>query len=199
MHLTLDGRPAAFGWSGCATLGDLARRAEEACAAGGRVLTALSADGKDLDLADRGAWSALTLADGPAELVLRTTPLVQLLAETLDEMKVHFPALRRELQAVAEGLRGGREAEALASLGRVVSLWQACLAVASDAGAALGRSADHADQLESLRAAVVPLDEALRRRDLALVADLCAYELPPVVDQWEAALEAWRALAADRA
>ena len=194
MHLTLDGRPAAFGWSGCATLGDLARRAEEACASGGRVLTALSADGQDLDLADRGAWSSRTL-EGLGEMALVTTPLVQLLGETLDEMRVHFPALRQELRAVAEGLRGGREAEALASLGKVISLWQACLAVASDAGTALGRSADHADQLEQLRAAIMPLDEALRRRDLVLVADLCAYELPPLVDRWEEVVTALRSAA----
>ncbi len=194
MHVTLDGRPAAFGWSGCATLGDLARRAEEVCASEGRVLTALSADAQALDLAERAAWSGRPLA-GLGELALSTTPLIQLLAETLDEMKAHFPALRQELQAVAEGLRAGREAQALASLGKVVGLWEACLSVASDAGTALGRAGDHADLLESLRAAILPLDEALRRRDLVLVADLCAYELPPLVDRWEELVSALRTAA----
>ena len=194
MHVTLDGQSAAFGWSGCATLGDLARRAEEACASRGQVLTGMHVDGKALDLSDRDAWAGLAL-DAGGELALSTTPLKRLLAETLDEMKAHFPILRRELEAVAEGLRGGQEAKALESLGRVVALWEACLAVASDAGSALGQTPAHADLLESLRAALSPLDEALRRRDLVLVADLCAYELPPLVDRWEELVGALRAAA----
>ncbi|GEM_PF-5275509 len=194
MRVTLDGLPAAFGWSGCASLGDLARRAEEACFPQGQILTALTADGQELDLGDREPWTSRPL-EGVEELALKTTRLARLLAETLDEMKQHFPALREELRKVAEGLRGGQEAKALESLGRVVTLWEACLAVASDAGAALGRTADHADQLEQLRGAILPLDEALRRRDLVLVADLCAYELPPLVDRWEEVLEALRVAA----
>ena len=196
MRVTLDGRPAAFGWSGCATLGDLARRAEEACALQGQVLSSLRADGQELDLGDREPWASRPLAPGLEEVALGTMPLARLLAETLDEMKAHFPALRSELQAVAEGLRGGRETQALQSLGRVVALWQACLTVATDAGAVLGRATDP-DGLEQLRAAILPLDEALRRRDLVLVADLCAYELPPLVDRWEELLGALRTAAGE--
>ena len=188
MHVTLDGTPAAFGWSGCATLGALLERAEAACRPQGLAIIGLTVGGEALDLADRPSWSSRDL-HADAEVAIRTLSLRLLAEETLDELRAHLPALRRDLEAAASCLRSGKEKEALEALDRVATLWQGCLEGADSAASALGARAALEPLLERLRMAIGPLDEALRRRDLVLVADLCAYELPPLVDQWEQALK----------
>lgn len=203
MHVTLDGSPAAFGWSGCATLGDLLARAEQACGSRGRLVVALDADGAGMDLAGRASWADRPL-DGIRSLAFMTSTLGGLLVSTLDELNGHFPVLRQELEAAAEALRAGQEPRAMEALGKVVSLWEACLVVARDTSTALRvdparvRVGEEAlsDRVARLGAAIAPLDEALRRKDLVLVADLCAYEIPPLVGQWEEAVGVLRALAA---
>ena len=203
MHVTLDGSPAAFGWSGCATLGELLARAEQACGARGRVVTGLEADGAGLDLAARASWAGRPLA-GLQALSFTTAEVDTSLAATLDELEAHFPALRRELETAAEALRAGQDARAMEALAGVVELWEACLAVAQGTSVALRldlaqvRVGEEAlsDRVARLGAAIAPLDEALRRKDLVLVADLCAYEIPPLVAQWEEAVGVLRDLVA---
>lgn len=199
MRVTLDGAPAAFGWSGCATVGEVVARAGQALALQERVVSSMDLDGAPADLQDPSAWSSRP-ADAVGVLALGSAPLSGLILETLDELRSHFPPMRKELESAASSLRSGREAQALESLARIASLWEACLSVGRDVTAGLVPEGDRTleDQLERLRAAVAPLEEALRRKDYALVADLCAYELPSVVDQWEAAIASWRALAAAR-
>lgn len=203
MQVTLDGAPAAFGWSGAATLGDVMARAEAVCAASGRVVVGLAVDGASLDMSAREAWGDRALEPALA-LAIATVPLRDLLVSTLDELREHFPVMTDRLQVAAASAQTGREGQAMTALAEVMDLWMACLSVVGDAGAALG--ADLAavpvgterlsDRLARLQAAVAPLDEALRRKDLVLVGDLCAYELPPLVPQWEETVLALRALAA---
>lgn len=197
MQVNLDGSPAAFGWSGLATVGEVVERADKALALKERVVSALEIDGEGADLSDPASWSSRP-TDGVKVLDLSSRTLAALVVDTLDELKAHFPRLRDELKTAAAALRSGREAEALSALARAVALWEACLAVGRDVTRGFAPEGDLSlqEQLEGLRAAIAPLEEALRRRDLALVADLCAYELPPVVDRWEEALAAWRDLAA---
>jgi hypothetical protein len=202
MHVTLDGSPAAFGWSGCATLGELLARAEQACGSQGRVVTGLEADGVGLDLAARTFWTGRPLAEVQA-LSFTTEAVDPSLVATLDELKAHFPVLLRELEAAVEALRAGQEARAMEAMAGVAELWEACLAVAQGTVVALRvdlaqvRVGEEAlsDRVARLGAAIAPLDEALRRKDLVLVADLCAYEIPPLVAQWEEAVGVLRALA----
>ncbi len=203
MRVTLDGSPAAFGWSGCATLGELLARAEQACGSQGREVTGLEADGAALDLADRAAWAGRSL-EGVGALAFSTAAVDRSLLATLDELTAHFPTLRRELEAAAEALRAGQEARAMEAMAGVIELWAACLAVAQGTGAALRLDLSEvrvgqealSDRVARLGATIAPLDEALRRRDLVLVADLCAYELPPLVAQWEEAVGVLRDLVA---
>ena len=197
MRVTLDGTPAAFGWSGCATLGELTLRARQTCGEGGRALVRLCADGVEVDAADPRAL-ARPLA-GISELALETLPLARLVAETLEELETHFPLLRETLETAAVQLREGKEVQALESVRQATTLWQVSIDVSQEAAKALGGGDPGlADRLERLRAAMAPLDEALKRRDFVLVADLCAYELPPLVDQWAEAVAALRRDAAAR-
>ena len=200
LRVLLDDSPADFDCSGLLTLGDLLQRTEENVP--GRVVTGISADGEELDLAERPDWAGRRL-EGLEPLAFQTAALPELVPEILEELQGHFPVLRETLERASEALRSGREGEAMEALGQVVVLWQVCLQVVGDATSALGVQLESvtvgaetlARRVERLRLAATPLEEALRRGDLVLVGDLCAYEMPPLVDQWEEAVQALRTLA----
>jgi len=194
MNIVVNGdrRPELEAAAAGVDAGTALERAGAELSRAGELVVRVVVDGEDLTGQDRGTWGARR---DVAELRLETQPPRALLAGSLRVSREWLPPLRTELGGCAERFRMGEDAQAIASLIRVVEGLRLLFVGVGQiqrlaAGQGLFAGTGLSEHVVSDFQGEIPrlLDEIIQAqegRDWILLADLLEYDVMDRLAQWE--------------
>lgn len=193
MRVTLDDQPCTFNANNVhdalAQAADLARDQD-------RLIVEVIVDGTpwgDRELADDEATAVAA-----REVNLVTASSRDLVAQTFDDAGGALNDIDRLHKDAAEFLQVDQRPAAMQSLAEAIGVWQSVREAVSKGADVVGidladvRTADGSamDAIGQLNEHLTGLRDALVQDDGVAIADTLLYELPEVVDQWRAVLDA---------
>ena len=172
-------------------LGDLLGSAKRRLEADDRVVVEVRIDGEKLD--GDGIDRQQTIQISDSEVRLYTAEPLQLAASTLDLARGQLTEARTVQQEASDLVHDDRLADALEKISQVIEIWLQVQPAVLDSARFVGLDldqitvdgspvTDYTDELiENLRT----LKELIANGDTVGLADVLAYEWPPVVDRWD--------------
>lgn len=158
----------------------------------GRIVIEVHADGEPIegDLLATPSSEPMT-AD---ELRLTTADPKSLVCVTLGDAAEGMSQAAPRHKDIAEQIQGGETAEAMESLGEVLSMWQAARQAVESGSAVLGEDilagVDGGEGLlEQLAGQLAELQTALMGEDWSTVADVLSFDLTPQAERFAGALK----------
>lgn len=193
MRVTLDDQPCSFN---AANVEDALAQAAEMAQQRDRLIVEVIVDGEswnDRDLADPDVTSV------PADDVRLVTACPRdLVSQTFEDAAATLDDIDGLHKRAAEQLQVDHRPAAMQSLADAIGMWQIVQeAVSKGAGAVgidladvHGPDCTALDAIGTLNEHLTGLRDALVNDDGVAIADTLLYELPEVVDQWRAVLDA---------
>ena len=191
MEITVDGKQHFLLHSDPGTVGDVLIEINEFLQANGRVLQGIVADGRNVPAEEITQDFGGTPVSGIGTLDITSADQRELARESIDELAEVVPELPVACQQLSTLLAGDAEEEALEGFDNLLKIWaalkerQAQIVDALSLDAAElelegGRIADHDKELQRL---LEKARSARAKPDLAVLADVLAYDLSPLAER----------------
>ncbi len=165
----------------------------------GRMVVAIECDG--VELGAKELDRAMTRSIGAYEsLVMRTCSPAELVEGALDQALSCLRESRVQCSSIVKYLAESNSVKAMSTLGGVLGTWHQVHEGMRNAIGLLGVDvaglSTHDVDIESVfgevRDLLIQIKEVVEARDTVLLGDLLQYELDPVADRWERAIQCVR-------
>jgi hypothetical protein len=165
-----------------------------------RLVVAVYRDGQPVVADQLGA-----ILDSPIasfdDLALQTQPVAALVRSTLDQALGMLAEASAARTAAADLLDRGRQPEAMQQIQKLLEIWRQLQQSLSFSAEALGINLDSLeadgcrfpDLVNTMKATLQDLREAMRNQDSVLIADLLRYEMEDVFNRWATLLAGLKA------
>jgi hypothetical protein len=158
---------------------------------GRRLVVAVYRDGQPVPSDDLNAVLDAAVADFP-DLALQTQPVAALVRSTLDQALAMLEDASGIRTAAADYLDQGRQPEAMQQIQKLLEIWRQVQQSLTFSAEALAIDLDSLeadgdrfpDLVNTMKANLEDLREAMRNQDPVLIADLLRYELEGVFMKW---------------
>lgn len=165
----------------------------------GRMIVSIECDGVELSAAELDR--AMTRSIGNYEsLAMRTCAPAELVEGALDQALSCLRESRTQCSMIVKHLAESNTAGAMSALAGVLGTWQQVHEGMRNAIGLLGvdvarlstNEVDIVGVFGEVRDLLIQIKEVVEARDTVLLGDLLQYELDPVVDRWERAVQCVR-------
>lgn len=192
MRITLDDQPCSVE---ARSVGEAIAAAADLAESNGRLVVEVYVDGEKLN--DQALGEEQRMASNADEVRLVSVEPTQMVRQTLLDAAELLESIDQTQRTAAERLQEADEATGFEMLGEALEMWiivqratlQSAQLLSLDLDAVRTDEMTMLEGIERLNGHLVQLRSALQSRDSVSVSDTLLYEMPAVVEAWEALLK----------